>query len=131
MNEELALRAEQALEDTIGPPGRILALSKSGYLETHSGNVVVFNANIAVKGGKISFCDVDLSIDEPKLLALAARLGETVYVLSERDGRFANEDAPLLERAVYSATPDGHTRYQPKWIERGRDGRLQRRPSPP
>jgi hypothetical protein len=36
------------------------------------------------------------------LVGLAAETGETAYLLSERDARFAAEDAPLLEHAAYA-----------------------------
>jgi hypothetical protein len=71
------------------------------------------------------------------LVNLAAETGETVYLLRERDGRFANEDEPLLEKAVYAVYPVGETRFDGARLERRRrDGALvlmapTRAPSPP
>ena len=124
--DELALRHEQAVEAILGPPGRMLTTSKERYQETHPESVAVFNANV-LAGRKVWWGDLALEHDEPSLLELAARLGETIYVLAERDARFANEDNPNLDAAIYSATPDGQTRFQSDRIERSCDGRLRRR----
>lgn len=130
MNEELADRYAEALRETIGWEGRMISFSKSGYHEAHPDRVAIFNANVCVKEGKIWHGDLDLTVDEERLAALAARIGETLYILYERDGRFENADAPLLAEAVYSVTPSAHTRYQHQYIERAADGTLRRRPLP-
>jgi hypothetical protein len=59
----------------------------------------------------------------------AARIGETIYVLYEANGRFEHEEEPLLEQAVYSVAPSGHYRFDHRSHERAPDGSL--RPSPP
>ena len=40
--------------------------------------------------------DLDLTVDEDALVALAERIGDTIFVLYESDGRFDREDDPLL-----------------------------------
>jgi hypothetical protein len=111
VNDELATRHAAAVTEHLGVPGRMVGLSKAGYRDANPRNLVVFNANVCFRGGKVWWGDVDLTIDEPSLTALAAHTQETVYVLHESDGRFRHEADPLLQRAVYSVTPDGHTRF--------------------
>lgn len=85
-------------------PGRMI----SSYKIEPKGHVCVFNANICIKSrGKIWFGDLDLMIDADKLKALAKSIGETVYVLRERDARFANEANPLYENARATITAEG------------------------
>lgn len=85
-------------EEILGRCGRMVSSSKRGV----PGHIVVFNANICVAAGKIWFGDMDVTKDEAKLKALAEAIGERVYVLRESDGRFDNEDSPLLDQAVAS-----------------------------
>jgi hypothetical protein len=89
-------------QEILGHCGKMLSASKTGYFQRFPGNVVVFNANVCTADGKIWFGDVDVTKDEEKLKALAEALGEKVYVLREMDGRFDNEGAPKLDRAVAS-----------------------------
>jgi hypothetical protein len=91
----------------------------------------VFNANVCVDEGKLWHGDLDLTVDEERLAALAARIGKTIYVLYEHDARFKSEDEPLLAQAVYSVTPSGHTRFEFRTLERSADGTLRRRSLPP
>ena len=84
--------------------GRMISGNKSGP----KGHVCVWNANVCTKSkGKIWFGDLDLTKDGDELKALAAREGETIYVLREMDGRFMNEAKPLLDRAVARYEPNG------------------------
>lgn len=131
MNEELAERYAEQLRETIGWPGRMISHSKSGFRERNPTHAAVFNANVCLEAGKIWWGDLDLTLDEPKVAALAERIDETVYVLYESDGLFKREQRPLLERAVYSVVPSGHTRFRHGWIERAVDGTLRHRPPPP
>ena len=129
MNEELATRHAAVIAAHLGAPGRMVGLSKSAYRAANPRNLAVFNANVCFPGGKVWWGDVDLTIEEHSLEALAAHTEETVYVLYESDGRFQREADPTLERAVYSVTPDGHTRFDPRDVERATDGRLYVRPT--
>jgi len=80
----------------------MISMSKSGYHEAYPTHAVVFNANVCTAdGNKVWYGDLDLTLDEPKLKQLARTLDTTVYVLSEMDGRFENEQSPLLDRFVY------------------------------
>lgn len=87
--------------------GRMISSSKSYYRENHPNNIVYFNANIITKEyGKIWYGDLDLTLDAPKLNELAKILGTTIYVLSEMDGRFENENKEpeeLIKKAVWKS----------------------------
>jgi hypothetical protein len=103
----------------------MISASKTGYCPKHPDRFPVFNANVCVEPAqKVWFGDLDLTTDEPKLVALARVLDLKIYVLYERDGRFGGgDDEPLLDRAVYSVTPDGVTVINSE-MHRGQDGRL-------
>jgi hypothetical protein len=131
MNEELAERYAEALHEILGYPGRMISYSKSGYHEAHPERAAIFNASVCVTDGTLWWGDLDLSLDEAKLAELSKQIDEIVYVLYEADGRFENEQRPLLGKAVYSVTPTGHTRYRHEYIERASDGSLQMRPREP
>jgi hypothetical protein len=122
VNEELAAQHAVPIAACLGQAARLIGLSKTGYREQHSDHVVVFNANVCFDAGKVWWGDLDLTLEESKLVRLAAETGETVHLLYEWDGRFANEDAPLLAQAVYSVTPSGHTRVDHTSVERRADG---------
>lgn len=121
----------EVVRATLGNEGRMISYSKSGYRERHPDHVAIFNANVCVARGKVWWGDVDLTIDEPVLATLASRVAETVYLLYESHARFEHEAHPLLDRAVYSVTPSGHTKYDHRYLVRAEDGSLRRRPSRP
>jgi hypothetical protein len=131
VNEELAARYADDLRQTLGWDGRMISWSKSGYRERHLDHVAIFNANVSLEQGKIWHGDVDLTLDEQKLHAFSERIGETVFLLYEMDGRFENEGQPLLERAIFSVTPTGHTKFDHRSYERAADGTLRLRPPEP
>ena len=94
------------MQKVLGWPGRMISGSKSFYSAAHPKNVVVFNANLCTKThGKIWYGDIDVTRDGEKLKEAAKLLGEDVYVLYEMDGRFENEQAPILERARAIVSP--------------------------
>jgi hypothetical protein len=85
-------------------PGRMISGSKT----CPKGHVCVFNANICSKSrGKFWFGDIDITADAADLRALAAKEGEEIYILREMDGRFTNEEKPLLHKSVARVHPDG------------------------
>ena len=89
----------------IGSVGRMLSGSKSGYSQTHPGNLTVFNANLIVDGRKVWYGDIDLTLQEKELQAAATEIGKPIYVLREMDARFDNEKKPLLDKAVKVVKP--------------------------
>ena len=90
----------QRIETELGPPGRMISASKSGYCRRHPDHLVVWNGNLLVDGRKVWWGDLDLTADEPTLRRRARHVGE-IHVLHEHDGRFQHESSPLTHRAVY------------------------------
>jgi hypothetical protein len=89
--------------------GRLISISKSGYREKYPDHDVYFNANVFVLGeGKVWYGDLDINLDREILTEIASECGVTLYVLSEMDGRFENEnlsDSKILEKSVCSIKP--------------------------
>lgn len=74
-------------------PGRLISGSKSWYRSQFPDNEVYFNANIFIPGeGKIWYGDLDITRDYETLEEIASLLKEDLFILSEMDGRFENED---------------------------------------
>jgi hypothetical protein len=115
----------EVAEEALGTAGRMIAASKSSYRSRFPDQVPIFNGNVCIEPAqKLWFGDLDLTLDEPKLLALARALNTKVYVVFESDGRFGGRDErPLLDRAVYSVTPEGAAIHA-EALQRGDDGRL-------
>jgi hypothetical protein len=68
------------------PSGRMITGSKSGYSRAHPDHLAVFNATIADEAGTdLWWGDLDLTLDEPKLAALAATLDLVLFVFYEGD----------------------------------------------
>jgi hypothetical protein len=99
--------------------GRMISGSKTGYRRAYPDNVVVFNAALADAGGRDLWRgDLDLTLDEPKLVALAADLGTTIHVLYESDARLIGRSEPYqldLAPAVVRITPGGETIASAHW----------------
>lgn len=119
-NEEVADKAKEIL----GHNGRMMYGSKSRYCDKYPKNYPVFNANVVFKRGKVWYGDLDLTLDEEKLVQLAKETGQTIYVLREMDARFENEENPLLDRAVYAVSPDGKASFEEEYYRRATHGKL-------
>ena len=94
-------------EEKLGTKGKMISASKSGYIQKNPDNLVVFNSNVCIEEGKIWFGDLDVSLSYDTLSDLSKELGKTVYVLTEMDGRFENEENPRLGGAVIKFFPEG------------------------
>lgn len=94
-------------EEHLGMGGKMISFSKSGYVQKNPDNLVVFNSNVCTDEGKIWFGDLDVTISYNTLSGLSKELGKTVYVLTEMDGRFENEENPRLGGAVIKFFPEG------------------------
>lgn len=114
----------QTAELFLGPLGRMISASKTGYRKRHPDHAAIFNANVCISAGKIWYGDLDLTCDEARIAALARSLSETVFVLYERDGRFRNERSPLLESAVYRVDRNGISAYDERVFHRDEAGVL-------
>lgn len=76
--------------------GRMIGGSKSGYMEMHPDNNVVFNANIIIPSkGKVWHGDLDVTLDEENLKKVAKALEEDLYILGEHDARWGHENDPI------------------------------------
>jgi len=88
--------------------GRIISFSKSGYRERYPDNEVYFNANIFVLGeGKVWYGDLDITKESESLQNIARETGKDLYILSEMDGRFGNEnldDSEIIRRSMCKIT---------------------------
>lgn len=112
--------------------GRMISGSKSAYRRAYPHHVVVFNAALAdAHGNDLWRGDLDLTVDEPKLVSLAADLGATLHLLYEGDARLIGKPDPYqldLAPAVVRITPDGETILNAHWrvpkVGRNREGRL-------
>ncbi len=103
-------RNKDPIQEHLGYFARMISGSKSSYSNSYPDNFVIFNANVCTKeDGKIWYGDLDLTIDEPKLKALAAELQKEIYVLYEKDGRFSDELNPPIDRFVFMVSPSGET----------------------
>jgi hypothetical protein len=104
----------------LGPEGRMISSSKSGYRNRFPYNLVVFNANVVAitkckltslklktKISKIWFGDIDITVSRNQLKDLAVEEGRDILVLYEMDARFENENSPIIDNFVYKVTPDG------------------------
>jgi len=83
--------------------GRMISSSKSSYRDRFPDNEVYFNSNIFVLGeGKIWYGDIDVTIEKEQLENVAREIGKDLYILSEMDGRFGNEelkDSEIITKA--------------------------------
>ena len=103
----MKLTSIEKASEILGMCGRMVSPSKSFYSDNHPTHQVVFNSNVCIKGSKVWYGDLDLTLFSKKLQTLSDMLKEKVYVLYESDGRFENEEKPLLEKAVVTFEPGG------------------------
>jgi hypothetical protein len=125
-------RARAAAANVGLPDGRMISASKSGYRRRYPDQETVFNGTLAdAEGAGLWWGDLDLTVDEPKLVALAAELGTTIHVIYESDAMFISRDEPHrseLSSALVRITPGGETiagphRWRPK-LSRNDAGQL-------
>jgi len=93
--------------EKLGPPGKLISGSKSGYRSMYPTHFVIFNANVCTASqGKIWYGDLDLHLDKGTLMEIAHEMGTDLYILYEMDGRFENEENPLIEKTPVIFHPD-------------------------
>ena len=84
------------------PVGRMISATKT----SPKNNICVFNANICTKSkGKIWYGDLNITTEQVALQEYANEVGETIYVLREKDARFTTENKPVFENAVATFEP--------------------------
>lgn len=114
----------QTAEEALGLRGRMICGSKTAYRSLHPDHVAVFNANVCVGGEKVWYGDLDLTLHEQRVRALAERVGGAVHVLYEQDGRFSNEPEPLLSEAIYWIEPGKEPQIDETLVCRDAEGAL-------
>lgn len=93
----------EIVEKYIGYCGRMISASKSGYKERHPENIAVFNANLVTDDReKIWFGDIDITNDIVKLKKISIEINKEIFILFESDGRFENENYPLIGNNIIS-----------------------------
>lgn len=100
----------EKINEMIGPMGRMISGSKSGYRNVHPDNLVMFNGNICINQGeptKVWYGDIDITKSRNQLREIAVEMNTDLYVLYEMDARFENEERPLIKEFVYRANADG------------------------
>lgn len=85
---EVTLKISSRIERLLGPVGRLVGSSKSGYLDRHPDHEVLFNACIFDSAGnEVWFGDLDLTLDAKVLQRVADEFG-TITVTPEQPFRF-------------------------------------------
>ncbi len=105
----------QLIEKMLGIPGKLISFSKSLYKERYPKNIVVFNGNVCTKENKIWYGDLDITLCKDKLIELSKELNETIYILYEMDGRFENENNPLINNYLIKFNPNGSWEINEKY----------------
>lgn len=98
---------EEILIKHLGYPGAMISASKSGYRDRRPKNLVIFNSNVCVGLEKVWWGDIDITLSKDNLIGLSIELNDVVFVLYEMDGRFENEESPLITNYVAKFLPDG------------------------
>ncbi len=102
-----AYEKENFAVSILGMHCKIISGSKSGYVQRNPRHLAIFNANVCTKTEKIWYGDLDITLDKNELSKLAQALNEDLYVLYEMDGRFKNEESPLIDKHVVRFNPIG------------------------
>lgn len=107
MDDSIPARHARALKQRLGSPGRMIAYEHTDYLWPGSDRAVIFNADVWVAGRLVWWGDLDLTVDEPRLVGLAADLGETVHVFWEGGARRLSEGGTPAEWSVFTVSASG------------------------
>jgi hypothetical protein len=137
--KELVDFAKEIAKKHLGYTSRLISGSKGQYRWDNPRNFVKFNANVCtLSHGKIWYGDVDVTLEEKKLLSLAKELKENIYLLSEMDARSFHDDdqekenQPDLAKAAFIASSTGesfigdslkdyYVREGGRWLEKEED----------
>lgn len=86
--------------------GRMIFGSEVDYKNQNPEHLVVSDATVvSLKRGKIWLGDLDVTIDEEKLIAVSRELGEHLYIIKEPRESFNSGTASadqLIKRAIWS-----------------------------
>lgn len=110
--------------------GRMISSSKSAYRRAHPDRLPVFNATITDSEGVcLWWGDLDLSVDEPKLVAMACELGTSLRVFHEGASNSVDAERESFdpEAASFVVDPGGGVEVPEReagYITRDAAGRL-------
>jgi hypothetical protein len=125
-------RATQAAALVGLPNGRMVSWSKSTYRKNHPDHLAIFNGTIADDtGAGLWWGDLDLTVDEERLVELAAVLETDLHLFYEGDWpRFGHEDSVNdLKDASFTVRPTGEVEVhqgRAGYVVRDEGGRLVR-----
>ena len=94
------MKSKNIANEILGFSGRLISGSKSLYRNHNLNNIIIFNANLCTEEEKFWYGDIDINKDYKLLQLLAHRIGKTIYILNEIDGRFENENKPLINNFI-------------------------------
>ena len=107
---------------------RMISGSKWEYTDKYPDDLIVFNANVLMSGyGKVWYGDLNITQDYIILKSIAYTLDTKLYVLSEMDGRFGEENKSideLIEKSVWNTTEDKPTK---EWYKKKMKKKYNRR----
>lgn len=128
------MRGDRIVEEVAAglglPNGRLISQSKSGYHRLYPRSFAMFNASIADDAGKLLWWgDLDLTVDEAKLVELAQALGQRLHLLFEGSTHF--KDPLPVEAAAVVIEADGSVVLSDRFLAvRDANGRIVREPRP-
>ncbi len=98
--------AIDAAREALGNVGAMLSNSKSGYAVSHANNLFAFNANVCTREyGTIWSGDLDVTVSEQALKALAAKIHTDLFILWEHDAEPLDWDYFLFGEERQGMTP--------------------------
>lgn len=107
----------QLIHQKLGPIGNLISFSKSTYRKLYPNNVIVFNSNLIIDGEKIWYGDIDVTKSKNELIELSKELNKTIYILYEMDGRFSNEESPLINNYVVKIDPNENINLHKRLVD--------------
>lgn len=99
------MKTNKAILESIGPNGKMISHSKSGYRRENPESVAVFNSNMLAEDStgnleKIWWGDIDVTKEEDSIKSVARELGKKIWILPE-SAAFDGEK-PQMDMFVYS-----------------------------
>jgi hypothetical protein len=83
LKEKTTSGLKEIVRNILGPTARMITNSKSEYVHFNPCHVVIFNADIVANNERVWHGDIDLTLDEEKLVELAQQLGTSLSVYHE------------------------------------------------
>lgn len=113
----------------LGPTGRMIAGSKSGYRKCFPKNLVVFNARVSLDGqGQVWRGDLDLTRDEALLVRLAELADRELHVKSEDFTAVYSVVRVQLALSGYVYCGEVRLDYSKDYVRHRRSGIVQAKP---